>query len=224
MREPKAKEMVLVFIGQFNPVIINPNWLAGKGLISEAEADAALKAEGFISHPDISQFKLSFCGIQTLQNKYTLSCTQEGYFDGVQEITTGIFTSLAETPIIQVGINTIYHYEFSNEDEWHNFGHILAPKEIWNKVCSKPGLKKLQILGQRDDDQVGEINIEVEQSPHFRFGTRIAVNDHYQLYSPEEQTKGKNINAKRALDVLATWKDATANAAKTISGVINYEK
>lgn len=220
MREPKAKEMTLVFVGQFNPVIINPNWLSGKKLISDAQAEIAIKADNYISHPEITQFKLDNFSIQTVQNKYTLTCTQEGFFDQVKQLTDNIFTFLNETPVMQLGINTVYHYEFSSEDEWHAFGHRLAPKKVWEGVTLNPGLKEMQIQAQRKDDRAGEINIKVDRSPHCRPGIRIAVNDHYQLYSMEEQRAGKDVNAQRALEVLGNWNTATKEAIKIIEGVM----
>ena len=223
MREPKAKELTLILIGQFNPVIISPQWLAGKELISDLDAKEALEMESYISHPEISQFKLDFCAIQTIQNKFTISSTQEGYFDRIQEITSGIFTYLNETPVLQLGINTIYHYEFSTRDEMIEFGNILSPKTIWDSVVDTPIMKKLDIISKRPDEKMGEFNTSVELSPFFSNGIRIAVNDHNVFYTEEEYHKGRDINAKRAVAFLENWKSSLEIATSIIEGVMNYE-
>src|SRR5688500_18081918 len=134
MHVPEAKELFIVMVGKFNPVIINPNWLVGKGLINDLEAKEATGKEDFITHPEISQFQLSFCNIQVSQERYIISSPQEGYFDQVRALTAEIFDFLRETPIYQIGINTIHHYRLSGIEEWENFGDTLAPKEIWNSI------------------------------------------------------------------------------------------
>src|SRR5262245_12438798 len=111
MRTPEAKELSIVLIGKFNPVIINPNWLAGKELINDLEAKEATESGNFITHPEVSQFGLSYFNVQVMQERYVITSMQEGFFDKICELTISIFSFLPETPIIQMGINTVYHYK-----------------------------------------------------------------------------------------------------------------
>ncbi len=145
MREAKAKELSIVMVGEFNPVIINPNWLVGKKLISELDAREAAEERSYITHPEVSQFKLPYCNIQTLQDRYTATSTQEGYFEKLHELTTAIFNFLKETPVYKMGINTTCHYEFGSNDDWNRFGDMLAPKEAWVPLIKNPGLKRMDI-------------------------------------------------------------------------------
>ncbi len=225
MYELKAKELSIVMLGNFNPIIINPNWLSGKELISDSEVKAARNSENFVIHPEVSQFKLSYCTITITKDRYNITSTEEGYFDRIQELTTAIFSLLGETPIIQMGINTTYHYGFSKTDEWHQFGNIMAPKKIWSKVTKNPGLKQLTILSERDDGLDGEINTTVGISEIFMDrGIRIQVNDHYNLFTEEERRIGKYINAANCLKILEDWGQKLDIAHHIIDGIINYEQ
>src|SRR2546427_8310312 len=158
MRTPEAKELSIVLIGKFNPVIINPNWLLGKELINDLEAKEATEAENFIMHPEVSQFSLAYCSVQIMQEKYIITSTQEGYFDKLCELTMAIFNFLRETPITQMGINTIHHYRLNDAEEWRIFGDNLSPKEMWRPFTKNPGLKRMEVMSQREDGLMGEIN------------------------------------------------------------------
>jgi hypothetical protein len=224
MREVKAKELSIVLIGKLSPTIITPYWLAGKNLISDLEAKTATEAQQYISLPDISQFKLSYCIVQVTSERYIISSTQEAYFEKLCEITVGIFTILNETPVHQIGINTIHHYDFGNLEEWHNFGHRLAPKEIWKTVTKDPGLKRLEMISKREDEWEGELNTIVGISEIFPLsGIRIQVNDHFNLYTNDELRAGKNINAAKSLNVLNDFNHSIENASRIINGIINHE-
>jgi hypothetical protein len=223
--ELKAKELNIVLIGGFNPVIINPNWLAGKELITDQEAKIAKEAENFVTHPEVSQFKLPHCNIQVTKDRFIISSTEESYFDNLQSLTTEIFTYLGETPITQMGINITHHYGFAKADEWNKFGDLLAPKQIWSQVTEKPGLKQLTIMSERKDGLAGEINTTVGISGIFPDrGISIQVNDHYDFYTYEEKSQGKYINASRSLKVLEVWQQKLDYTSRIIDGIINYEQ
>jgi len=226
MRDPIAKELVVVMIGKFNPAIITPFWLSGKQLISDLEAKEASQSSNFIAHLEVSQFSLEYCNIQTLQNKYTISSTREEYFDKIREITTGIFSYLPETPIVQIGINNVHHYRLNSAEEYKEFGDRLAPKGIWDPITKNPGLKSIEIQSHREDGFSGEINTKVGISnlPRIELGIRIQVNDHFNLYTTAELAEGRDINAQKSIDILERWEQSLRMSEQIISGVINHDR
>ena len=84
-----------------------------------------------------------------------------------------------------MGINYDSHFPMDSEDAWHDIGHRVTPKEIWNKVLKKPGLRSLTIQGERPDDHKGRIAVRIEPSNRVRYGIFININDHYELQDPE---------------------------------------
>src|SRR5437867_1093155 len=190
------------------------------------EAKEATEAENFIMHPEVSQFSLAYCSVQIMQEKYIITSTQEGYFDKLCELTMAIFNFLRETPITQMGINTIHHYRLNDAEEWRIFGDNLSPKEMWRPFTKNPGLKRMEVMSQREDGLMGEINttIGISSIPRLIYGIRIQVNDHYNLYTADELKEGKYINALKSLDVLELWGKRLDMALRIINGVMNYEK
>ncbi len=221
----EAKELSIVFIGQFNPAIINPSWLLLKGLISEPAQKQALENNNYISHPDISQFKLDYCTIQTTKDRYIITSTQEGYFESLMEHTLGIFSSLGETPIYQMGINLTHHYQFKDKDKYNNFGDLIAPKNLWSPMTKNPGLKKIEIRSERGDQYKGEINTYLGISQNFEMGIRIQVNDHYALYDKAEVLNTSEVNAARAITMLKdNWENSIKSSTTIIESLISHAK
>lgn len=219
----EAKELSIVFIGQFNPAIVNPSWLLLKKLISEPAQKQALENNNYISHPDISQFKLDYCTIQTTKDRYIITSTQEGYFESLMEHTVGIFSYLGETPIYQMGINLTHHYRFKDKEGYNKYGDLVAPKEIWNEKTKNPGLKKIEIRSEREDQYKGEINTYLGISPNFEMGLRIQVNDHYTLYDRSEASNALEINASLAVTMLKdNWENSMKNSASIIENLISH--
>jgi hypothetical protein len=56
MSLPKVHEdlVSIVLVGNFNPAIFQPAWLAAKGLIRESEASAAVVE---VIHPELAQYR-----------------------------------------------------------------------------------------------------------------------------------------------------------------------
>lgn len=217
----EAKEFSIVFLGKFNPAIINPSWMFLKELISEAAQKQALDNSNYISHPEISQFKLDYCNIQTTKDRYIITSTQEAYFPSLVEHTKGIFSHLGETPIEQMGINLTHHYQFKDKEKYNSIGDILAPKALWNPIAKNPGLRKLEMRSERADQYKGEINTHFGISQNFELGIRVQVNDHYILYDKTDS----DINASRAISALTdNWENSVKNSITIIESLISHEK
>lgn len=225
----EIKELSLVLVGKFNPLIFHPHWLARKSLITDTEAEAAsnpeeAKKKKYINHPEVSQFSLGYCDVQVLLDNFTVSSTQEGYFTPIRDLVLNVFSILRETPIVQVGINLTHHYRFRDVESWHKYGHTLVPKEpLWKAISKNPGLKKLEIESERTDEFKGSVNIITGLSDRINaanFGIKLQINDHYNLFLREEE---KQLDATRALKVLEqNWKRSIEISEQMIAGIIKH--
>lgn len=196
-------------------------------MISNKEAEDSLKQQTFVSHPEISQFVLSFCLVQTLPDRLTITSTHEPYFTQIFEIVLAILNNLPETPVSQLGINLTYHYQYTKEESWHEFGNKIVPKDLWNSIGNQSGLKKLDIEIQRNDDYMGVINVATGLSSRIdrtQYGMMIGVNDHHDLF--DEDKKGQRVrpvNSKICHDTLANaFKASIANSQSIIEKVLEY--
>jgi hypothetical protein len=214
----EIKELSIVLVGLFNPKIYHPQWMARKGIISAEEADAANVK---ISHPDVTEFDLEYCSLQVVKNRFAASSTRETHFRIINDIVRGIFDSLPECPVFQVGINLHHHYRFSSESEYVEFGHKIVPKEpLWNNELTKPGLSSIAVQGKREDDYTGHKTIHVSISTKVQpFGVQIYLNDHFELYPPQS----KDADALKAIDLLKSgFVSSIEKSAEIIEGVYNY--
>jgi hypothetical protein len=79
-----------------------------------------------------------------------------------------------------MGINSRAHFQLRDEESWHTFGHVIAPKSgIWDAILESPGTLSLTINGKRPDDLEGHVNVQVEPSARVPFGIFIETNDEF---------------------------------------------
>lgn len=211
--------MGIVAIGQFNPVIYHPQWLARKDIIRSREAETATVK---ISHSEVSEFELEYCFIQVLKDRFTVSSTQETHFKKVRDLVRSIFDFLPECPIAQLGINLHHHYRFASESDYVSFGHKIVPKDqLWNSFLVEPGLSNLVVKASREDAYDGYKQIHVNVSSKVRpNGIQIFVNDHYALHHMNEINNADSQAASTMLD--EEFAQSLQNSGKIIEGIYKY--
>lgn len=172
-------DLSIVLVGNFNPAIITPAWLALKRAIRQSDAE---NARITITHPEISNFSLSFCNIQVTMDKCIISTENEADFELIRDLAVSIFTFLNETPVTGIGINHNMHFGLRNEDEFHKFGDWLAPLNIWNGTLKNPKLLELKIIEPFTPDSPVKNLITVTTSDRITsFGIRYQLNYHIEL-------------------------------------------
>lgn len=186
-RSPEVQAASVILRGHFTPAIFQPSWFASQGLLRKSEADGA---EIQIIHPKAAVFSTAWLQMQVLEDRFGASTTQAPYFEALRELAQGVFKILDQTPVRALGINQSFHFLLGSEEKWHQVGHKLAPKDLWNSILAKPGMESLTIQGVRPDKYEGYINVKVEPSRRHRPGVFIEINDHYQLATTEEIQPG----------------------------------
>ena len=176
-RTPEIQGSSIVLLGDFNPKIFHPIWFAQGELIGKSEAE---NAEVEIVHADFASFDLDWLKLRVARDRFALTTTQASHAEPLRDLAVGTFKLLCHTPIRVMGINREMHFQMQSEEDWHAFGHRLAPKEYW-AALEKPGLRNLTIQGVRPDTLKGYIRVTVEPSQRVHPGVFLAVNDHYQV-------------------------------------------
>lgn len=190
----------IVLVGQFNPAIISPDWLALKKLIRESESEAA---QIKIIHPEVSQFSLSFLEIQVTKDKFQLNCNNAADFILARDLAASIFTYLKETPVNGIGLNHIVHFALPNKEAYIKFGDWLAPHKIWSELLKNPGLLELKIIEEVGEEDYLKSHVMINPSEKIHpFGVRFQLNYHIEL------TKVKNMAIATA--IIEHW-DKSAN-------------
>lgn len=178
-KQPEIQKSSIVLLGSFNPQIFQPAWFAAEGLIQGKESKEA-KIE--IIHNEFVIFSLDWLRLTVTRDRFALETLQEPYYEVMRDLALGTFDILKHTPVSKLGINLSMHFKMNTYDEWHQFGHQLAPKKKWNQVLKKPGLYSLTIEGSVNRDNLkGFIRVKVEPSRPIVPGVFIDINDHYEV-------------------------------------------
>ena len=169
----ESEEISIVLVGDFNPAIFQPSWFALEKLVRPSEAE---HAHIEIIHPDIAGFSMDWVTIHVTRERFLTATRSLAYGTHLQDLVVGTINKLRHTPVRQLGINLTYCLRFSSEDEWHNFGHFLAPKTPWENLLKHPGMRSIQMQGARSD---GYFLVTV--APLVGNVVSIQVNDHREI-------------------------------------------
>ncbi len=199
--EIKEEMDSIVILGRWNPAIFHPSWFEKNNLIKASEADAAIKGLEVITG-EFSRFRLPWVEISITRERLAFNCLVPEHFKQVSELAVGVLTLLRETPLRALGINKSRHVSVGNAENWHHFGHTVAPKEVFTDVLfkkdeEKPGLMALKIRTKRENFDYQDLTIE--PSNKYPVSLHFSFNDHFQLNNKEEDS---NEFSPKAIEII----------------------
>lgn len=169
--------------GSFNPAIFHPTWFTKHNLIREEEGqDADLQ----VTHKEAAIFSTPWFSLQSTKDQSILTSEDPTKTQPLRDLVLGTFLVLEHTPIHAFGFNRFMHFGMESEENWHELGHFLAPKEAWDSVLEKPGMQSLTIRGNKKEMGADMILIRVEPSTKVTPGVYLHVNLHF---APEKPAK-----------------------------------
>lgn len=190
----QAYSLGFVFIGEINPVIIQPFWLASKGLIREAEAK---NAKVDLIHNDVVKFSLDWVEIEVTKQRFSVMTSKEPYFEVTRDLVISIFEILKETPVTQLGINHIKSFGFRDEPALYEFANKLTPLNYWDENFEEPRLLNLEIIDEkRKDGLLGSNRMRItptDISLGINYGVSFNFNDHFVVSPGDPGRKGEMI-------------------------------
>lgn len=204
--KPEIHHLAVVIIGDFNPKIIQPNWLAFKELIQESEGNTALE----IAHSEITKFTLDWASFEITRRKFVVETTKPTFSLLIKDIIKSIFNILSETPLESVGINHNFHFKL-NQADYVNFGSKLVPFNNWETILQEPRVIQLEMQeSPRQDGQNGRYRIDISPSDLIsNFGLSIKINDHFDA----EKTN----NSKHIINIIENnWESSSKRGIETI--------
>lgn len=178
----------------------------------------AREATDFLVHNELTVFKLPWVAIQATHKQFIASTTQESHFETVRDLVASIFTLLKHTPVQKLGINLEQHHRFADVERYKEFGHKLAPKDIWRRTLTDPGLVKM-VVGQnsRSDGYHGSVQVELAISGRVTPGVYFRVNDHFEWPAVEGAS-----GAETALKILNDdFRKSLEHSIKTIETLLS---
>lgn len=208
----EVKSLAIVLIGNFNPAIVQPFWLANKQLIRESEAYGT-KVD--LIHNELVSFDLPWVKFNVRPNRFEVSSKSEPYFGPLKDLVNGIFTFLKETPVKAIGINHIYNLNLRDAKRFYEFGNKMVPLRKWD-FMNDPRVIQLEMLEQqRKDQKPGHYRIKIESSNvSTPFGVNVVLTDHLDI---DTRRPGKD---SELVSVLNThWNDSFKVADERINKI-----
>tara|TARA_A100001391_G_scaffold156333_1_gene114532 strand:- start:1231 stop:1923 length:693 start_codon:yes stop_codon:yes gene_type:complete len=178
--EPQLQQKIIsiVLLGDFNPAIFHPQWLAYNELVSRESADVAKKLS---CQSEFSAFEIDGMHYQVDQQRFGLTTKDESQVPILLDTVKGILTLLEHTPLQAVGLNHDFRYSMPDVESWHRLGHSLAPKDLWNTLLTDPGMAGVIIKGSRPDVSAASVDIRVHPIMDGKHGVFIGINQHYRF-------------------------------------------
>ena len=209
----------LVFLGDFNPSIFHPYWLASKDLIQEEEAKNA-KIE--IVMNELSRFQLGeWLSIEVSRNRCDFKTMKKPYFYPMRDLAINIFKVLNETPIRAVGINNVYDLSLKNAENYYNFGDRMAPLNNWNDILTSPRLLKIEIIESTEAENTPFKRVSISPSePELKvnFGINFNINNHFNLQPNSNGYKASKLVEDKFDYCAANSKEIVSNILSKIFG------
>lgn len=212
--EIKISDLSVVLVGNFIPSIYHPSWFSKHKLMAESEASAATID---VVHPDITNFHTDWLTINVTDGRFMALCSRDDSIPLLRDLVVGTFGLFAESPVRAFGINRQIHFQMPSEAAWNAIGHKLAPKEPWTGVLTSPGMLGVNMQGHRTGDYKGSVNVQVQPSSKVKFGTFVAVNDHFDLV--KDKASGTGSDATNILK--AVWQDSLDRVEKIAKAIVS---
>jgi hypothetical protein len=184
----RSEGISLVLRGAFNPPLISPGWLLHNGLISEDDyGDTIID----VVVPQLSGFRTTTLKFQVTPDLFSILTEVQTEFEMARDMMTSILKLLPHTPVNMLGINHYFHVAMPSFESWHAIGDRLAPKDIWERVLTLPGMQDVTIESVRDDDYGGAVHVTVQPSTVHRPGVFLHQNDHFLLKRIEHRATSR---------------------------------
>jgi hypothetical protein len=178
---PEIEGTSIVLVGSFNPRIFQPSWFVRHRLLPEgAEESANIE----VINNDVAAWGTDNFRVEVIGARFMLHGVAMPAVEILRDLAAGAFAILSHTPVQMIGLNSEAHYPWPNEESWHSFGHLLAPKErFWTPILDKAGTRSLVVEGARPDDFAGHVVVKVEPSRRVQPGVYIETNDEFRNLS-----------------------------------------
>lgn len=179
-KQPIKQTIALVVVGSMNPVIITPDWLEKKRIISEKERE---NCKISVIHPELTQFSVGWAVIRIEPTRFQIDCDSLSYFEPAKDMLVSIFSILRETPVTALGINHALVFRTDGKQQYKEFGNFLVPLSRWEAEMTQPGVMSIEILDTpRKDGYKGYRRVRVEAANEVGTGSynvAFNINDHY---------------------------------------------
>lgn len=184
---PEKEQYSIVLVGDFNPMMFQPEWFSRNLIISPEEVDFAKSQTALsplIVSPQLTAFKTSQFSIKIEQKRLQVVCEKEPFIV-IKDFVLKAFEKLGGFTISAYGFNYSAHYAIDTLETFQKIGDNLAPKKYWESLLGdevtgterKSGLAAIQMQKTKEEKR-GQISLILQPSILIKTGVFMSCNDH----------------------------------------------
>ena len=186
----ERKQYSIVLVGDFNPLMYQPEWFGRNDVISMEEVEYARNqsnAVPTIVTPQLTLFRTSQLSVKVEMTRFQVVAEKEPMII-VKDFFRKTFEKLGALTVRAYGYNYSAHYRFGSEAEIHCFADKLTPKKYWGSLLGddvagdnrKGGLSSLEMF-QPKESNVGQVSVLLQRSVRVNPGIFLTCNDHVNI-------------------------------------------
>lgn len=130
MSELKDFSASTIVVGSLNPLIFSPDWLLSAKAIGPTESAAAKENGIEVLAPNITSISFGSMKLIVEQSRFVLTVSDEPLVRA-KDFPATCFRLLSHTPVVAMGLNFNATLKTNDNEKWHRFGDLLAPKCPW---------------------------------------------------------------------------------------------
>jgi hypothetical protein len=207
-----ADATTIIFVGEFRPVWISPDWLHEHGQLSDAEL-ASVRFELLIPNEAII-FQAGWIRCIGNLQQLQFETQQEAEFERLRDLAVAVLRATPDLKLGLLGINRIVHFEVPSLDAWHAVGDNLVRNDLMDHVLNLSGMRNVTFWGTRPDPYGGRIQVQVEPSFQFPKNIFVTYNDHYDL-----TVVGRQPETRQEMTELMKAEDSSQSQTKTSTAI-----
>jgi hypothetical protein len=114
----------IVVLGAMNPPIHHPQWYAEVGILTQVEADQALRSPGFTCAADATELVFGAVHLRCSRSRWSLGTTRVDMVERMLDIAVSTHDRLHDTPVTGFGLNFDCVREVSGPDALAVLVHV----------------------------------------------------------------------------------------------------
>jgi len=186
----ERKQYSIVLLGDFNPLMFQPEWFGRNDVISMEDVEFARNPNNSLQTiivPAFTLFRTSQLSVKVEPDRFQILAEKEPWIT-VKDFVKKTFEKLGGLTIRAYGFNYSAHYRFNGVSEMHAFADKLTPKLYWKTLLGndvtgddrKGGLLSLQMFQSKENNE-GYVTVLLQDSRHVKPGIFLTCNDHVSI-------------------------------------------
>jgi hypothetical protein len=176
-----TRSATIVLTGAFNPLILQPQWLADHGVIDDHDLNALEESGQALISSDFTGVQFRGFSLEATRDRIQVSATQELETPLLlADVVGNVFSLLSHTPVRAVGLNHIAHVPIERDD-LDALLSAYGPPERVQGVLGSAAVETVRWAAPRPDERQGVLRLTVEPSVLLSSGIFLSLNDHVDL-------------------------------------------